>query len=428
VIALCKEYGIKLKPATDQDNEEYTTPSGKRYNGEIFANAASEIQQRIINDKNLIAKNPEGELAKKLDSMSLADYLQTIEKAEMDSQQAASVLSRTGAYFKKAYNAVMPGRHNIDTAEVIATIKGLYTAEAGRNAENISALQFVNEMSNQPGQFLASDCAYRVEGGTERIIQALRQDLEKKGVAFHQGEAAAIDKDGKGLSVTFKDGTVKNTDKVMLALPTKAISRISGLDALGLSQESSDTLSNAQYTHSTKFSIATKGDGKDSCLYSSEGFQAWRSEPGVMTFLVGGETMNQKKGSELVKQCLESYAKAQGSTVDKLFDTSKIADSGVNPNAPCYMSPAPGQSLKLAALSREVDLLAEQGVAVAGTFIPQRTPGNASIGFMECGVQSASRAVDILLDQEISLNQTQWQGKVKTERGTGHQRPANTLS
>lgn len=275
-------------------------------------------------------------------------------------------------------------------------------------------------MSSIPGQFLASDCAYRIEGGTQKLTDALRKELEDKGVKFHTGaQADSISKKDGKFQIAFKDGAQAQADQIMLAMPTKGLSEVKGLTDLGLTQESQDTLAAAQYTHSTKFSIALKGNGKDACMYSSKGFQAWRSAPGVMTFLVGGETLNEKKGSELVKQVLTSYAKSQGKKMEDMFDATQISYSGAGTSTPCYLSPAPGQSLKMASLSRNLDNMAANGIGVAGTFIPQQESGSASIGFMECGVESASRATQRLAGKQQSQDvqqgrsNTRWRDTVK---------------
>ncbi len=377
LIALCKELGVELIPATDQATEQFHLPDGRLISGEAFHKDYKPIAEQIIADKQcLIVDGKYTQLALHLNDISLTDYLQEL---------AA-----------KAQPPVDP--------QIIETVARVYGSEGGRNPEKINALQFVNEASDELGSFLSSDCGYRVAGGTHQLIDALRLYLQGRGVEFQAG--AKVTKLGKedgkfqlGFEVTPEKG-VEKFDKVTLALPAYALGKIEGLEALGMKPEERELLNNTQYCHSSKFFVKLK-DGVEvdnACFFSNDGFQAWISEKGMMTFLAGGENINKHKGIELINHCLGEYAKAHGKRVDELFEVApdKMVLGAPDLKRPCYASPAMGQATKLGDLFGAMERMAQNGIAIAGTFLPLREGQCSSVGFMECGAASAQRAAQML--------------------------------
>lgn len=414
MIKLCNDLGIKLKDATDQNNSDFSLSNGKAVSNGKMEKLLEPLQEKLRRDKANISSFPNGPRAREIQSMSMAQYLDSLVSEER-APEASGALARMGATLKKWLNKLNPWKTAPGISpEAIDVVKGAFTAEEGRTADKISAAQFIHEASLEKGNLIASNCGYRVEGGMETVIKALKADLEKKGVTFRMGtEVSGISKNADRFSLALKDGKTVESDKVVLATNAHALANINGLESLGLSSQSIEDLGKIQYTHSTKFSIATKGDGKDSCLFSGEGFQAWRSAPGVMTFLVGGEELNRMKGKELVQHCLDAYGKAQGKSADKLFDTSKVVYGGVDSNKPCYCSPAVGQTASLSRLSREFDALAENDIGIVGTFVPN---SKMQYGFMENGVESAERITSIMQGKERGLEQQKWRDLAKSQQ------------
>jgi len=377
MIALCEQLGVELIPATDQATEQFHNADGKILSGEAFHAAYKPIAEQIIADKqNLIVDNKYTTRALQLNQMSLTDYL----------QELAS----------KANPPVDP--------QIIETAARVYDSEGGRDPKNISAFQFVNEASGELGSFLNSDCGYRVKGGTEQIIHALKNYLQGKGVEFEMGaKATKVSKENGKFKLDFEVMPEKGNqefDKVLFALPAPALGKIEGLEVLGLKPEERELLNNTQYTHSSKFFVKLKPDAQvdNTCFFSHDGFQSWISEKGMMTFLAGGETINERKGIDLVHHCLEEYSKAHGKKIDDIFETApeKILFGAPDTKKPCYASPSAGQSIGLGGLFGAMDRLAKNGLSFAGTFLPRRDEEGASIGFMECGANSAARAANLL--------------------------------
>lgn len=387
LIAMCKELGVELIPATDQKTERFQTVDGKMISGEDFHRAYKPIAEQIINDKkNLIGKDGKyTERAKHLKGMSLVQYLQELNE-----------------------NAAKNGQ-KVDP-KIIETAARVYGSEAGNNPEKIDTLAFVNESSGELGSFLNSDCAYRVKGGTEELIKALHKRLEEKGVKFTTGaKLTNVSKNGAKFNLGFAgeqaQGVGQGFDKVALAVPMHALAEIEGLESLGMKPEERALLKNAQYTHSAKFFVKLKDGVKldNACFFSGEGFQTWISDEGMMTVLAGGEKINEKKGMELVNHVLESYAKAHGKKVEDLFEVTKenIVFGAPDTKRPCYASPGVGQSMDFGALFGTMDRMAKHGLAIVGTYLPCRGPEGTSVGFMECGAASASRAAKLINQPSI---------------------------
>jgi monoamine oxidase len=405
---ICKETGVKLVSATDQSTESYQLQNGSVMNSDQFFAAVAPVKQRIAKDKMDIASAPTGERAYYLDHISVTQYLAELSGMPQDQpsdslwMRVKNLTQRTWTQTKMTF-----GSKDVVDPGALKTLGAAYGSEAGRDPENVSALQFVNESSAQKDKLLASDCAYRVEGGTEAVVTALRKELEGKGVRFHmdaKATALAKGEDGK-FNLAFEIPQVGQTlhDKVIMALPMNAVAKIKGMEALGMTQEAANLLQNGQYTQSAKLTVRTKVPVEDSCMFSADGLQAWRSSPDTVTFLLGGETLNQRKGKDLVDYSLERYAAAHNTTADKIFDTSQVVFRAPDKEKSCYASPAPGQTLQFQKLGETADAMAQNGVGIVGSFLPNRSSDNA-IGFMESGVRSADRAVGIMLarDREVA--------------------------
>lgn len=388
MIALVKELlgEEALIPATDQKTERFQLPDGKMISGEEFHAAYKPLAEQIIADKkNLIVGREYTKTAKHLNEISLAEYLQELaKKAENEGKEV--------------------------DPKIIETVARVYASEAGRDPEKISALQFVNESSKEPGSFLNSDCGYRVKGGTEELIKALHQRLAEKGVKFATGaKLEEVSKNGAKFNLGFAgeqaEGAGQGFDKVALAVPMHDLAEIKGLEALGLKPEEREFLKNAQYTHSAKFFVKLKDGVKleDANFFSGEGFQTWISDKGMMTVLAGGEKINSMGKDELVNHVLESYAKAHGQKVEDLFEITKesIAFGAPDTRRPCYGSPAVGQAMDFGALFGAMNRMAEHGLAIVGTYLPLRAAEGTSIGFMENGLAAATRAAKLINQPSI---------------------------
>lgn len=392
LIALCKELGVELTPSADQQSETFQRPNGTLMPADKFYAEYKPIAEQIMRDKKAIAAEPGGELAKRLNGMSMEQYLEQLANT-VPVEDKRNFLQKTWDFVTFRKNRVNP--------DIIKMAKMAYASEAGRPAGQVNALQFVQEASATHGRFLDSDCGFRVAGGTEEIIRALKAKLEEKGVAFHHNcNLTGVSREGGKINLAFAENPngepSAQCDKVIMALPAYELAKVNGLEALGLSPDAQKIIKDTQYANNVKFTVKLKPGAKlpDSQFYANCGFQCWSPAPGQMTFLCSNEDMKGLRPADMVTKCLDTYAAANGVKAQDVFEQGPGKVVFTNPgNRPCYASPAPGQIMALEAFSGSLDALAANGVGIAGTFIPLHSAnGRQGVGFMECGVDSARAA------------------------------------
>lgn len=248
-------YNVKLVKSTEQGTEAFQRRNGTLMSGKDFCAAYAPIAKRIMADRERAEKNPNytitldnGKVAR-LDDLSTDEYLSYLQRTTPVNEK------RTTAQW--LYDTLTLGTNRVNP-EIVEMAKTAYCrGESGQSPEKISAKLFAGETSPSPDRFLASDCGYRVEGGMERVTQALEQYLRDKGVNFHMNTAVtAIAREG-GINTLQCGGDVPafRCGKTICALPAYAMDKIQGLKELGLSQESAQALQNAQYCDLAKFSI-----------------------------------------------------------------------------------------------------------------------------------------------------------------------------
>lgn len=396
---ICKELNIPVIKSLDSLESTYALADGRILSDAQFNATYRPISRQVIRDKKIIAGDPSGARARHLDSTSTSQYLRDLADNVKDER----------SFFLRLFTA----KPAFDPYILRAAEQG-YSAESGRPADQISGLQFLHEAAGtQDTLLLHSDCAFRVEGGTQRLTDALRADLEAKGATFHfNSKTDEISKQDGKFRLGFENGnaTPASFDQVVLGVQAHDMANIRGLEAVGLGAADQDALRQLQYSHSTKITVKTKAPvPADGFLMSSEGYQSWGRGTGEVVFLIGDDLPNRYKPQELMSRVLNDYAAKHGTTADRLFDASQFAYNGPNVQKPCYASPSQGQALKLQRLSDTFDYMAEQGVGVAGTYVPRHTADNRACGFMFQGVESADRAADIL----VSQYQQQAQSSVK---------------
>jgi hypothetical protein len=152
-----------------------------------------------------------------------------------------------------------------------------------------------------------------------------------------------------------------------------------------------------------------KGDVPQANFFG-KGFQSWTAGPGQMTFLCNAEDVSSGKISapQFMRQCMEQYAKANGTTAEQMFERGPGSVVLTNPGkgSGCYASPAPNQLMALEKFGSSMDSLAANNIGIAGSFLPKRSESGLEIGFMECGLNSAQNTVDLMMQPE--KNQTKW--------------------
>lgn len=383
LIALANELGVPLVENKGMEREEFIGKDGKVMTGDKFYAAYLPFALAVTRDREQMKNNPSGARAQMISAMTLDQYVSALQQEVKPQRNFWQMITDTFGF-----------THRGDMMDVAANC---YASEAGQPINKVSAAQFVTETSETNDAFLASDCKYRVKGGTEALIVRLRETLAARGVQFHTGaELESIGKNLDGMQqLHFKDGKLNTkTGKTIFALPTYSLSKVKGLDSIGLSQQARATLADAQYTNSYKLTIAFKPGMQppEGAYFTPNGFQCWSPAPGLFTILSTAEGLNGKSPKQLIHEQLQNYAKAHGSTADAMFDTKNM-DFNYPGKAACYASPRPGQKQAMQALIAEMPALAKNGIGIAGTYLPHED----YIGFMENGVVSAQRSCDLLI-------------------------------
>lgn len=418
--AVARELGVELELSTDQSRMAFQRPNGKRMSQEEFAAAYKPLADIIREDKQRAKSDPD--FAREMDGQSLDKYIASV--AARAEKQRISQRTYTG-YF----NEMMPWspRKGLDP-DIAKIVTEAYASEVGRPASAVSGMSFLREASTEcdanglPVALMESDCAYRVKGGMETLYARMREKLEDggKGVRFETGaRATGISRDGAATKLTFEDGRTEEAGRVVLAVPAHALGGIQGLEALGMQPEILAQASKLQYTKSAKITVKLK-EGVEippENYYSNSGFQAWqRPGEGSITFLVGGDMLEGKKGKALQAAVLREYAASLGKSPAELFD---VNESSIVTNAPgqdnaCYASPGVGQSLSLDNIRLANARLATQGVALVGSYIPTESGG---VGFMENAAEAAFTAQQTLVQQARELSAIRAQQKAAQRSG-----------
>ena len=394
ILELCRELGVPLNQSTDQGTELFLRPNGKVMKGEDFHAAYQPLAERILADKQEIQNNPDSARAQHLYSLSLNDYITEL-------RHSTPVIEQPN-FAQRAKNFIMR-RDNLVSAEVATMAMQAFASEAGQPPRHVSALQFLQEASSELGSFLDSDCAYRVEGGTEKIIDALSKHLQEQGVQIvQQAKLEAVDKTDDGTSLAFGNGMGK-ASQVIFALPTYAYKNIAGLETLGITPQVKQFVDETQYTNSVKFIVKMK-DGvppPNANMFANHGFQAWSSGDSEMTFLANADKLKKMSPTQLIEQVTKSYANGIGTKPEALFDLApgNVVFNNPGQNA-CYATPAPGKAMPMLHLEDALGKMADHGAAMVGTFLPVQTDSGCGLGFMECGAASASRAIERLVQVE----------------------------
>ncbi|HEU5047433.1 MAG TPA: FAD-dependent oxidoreductase [Rickettsiales bacterium] len=396
ILAMADELGVKYIEANKTMASRYYTPNGKLISDEEFNKGYRLISEQVYQDSQIIQNDPAGKRAQQLDNMSVTQYL----------KELAGNIKDDRSWLQKLTFRPKP---TVDPNILTMAAQGL-AAERMRPASQMSALQFMHETANKEGDLIPSDCQYRIEGGTQRLTDALEASLRASGAHFHLGtQMTEIGKENGKFSLRFDKQDEKQVfDQVVLATQAHPIANIKGIEEF-LPPDDIDTLQRLQYTNGTKITIGRKTPVENDGFFISHlGYEVWNRAPGESVFMIGSDLSEKYKPKELMKLVLEDYARAHNSTVDKEFDTQMVSYGGPDPKNVCYSSCSQGQYLKLRHLAQSFDQLAQQGLGIAGTYVPgemHMEDRSESANRMGHGVESAYRTVALMAAQEVAQEQ-----------------------
>jgi hypothetical protein len=419
---------LKLIPAIDQDKEKILLQDGTQIDTTTFHQIIEPLREFIRLDQAEIIKNPNGERAKLLDQANMDIYLQMLADHIEQQNQPKNLMEKLGDSMPWN-NERMEKQQQLLTA--IETIKGTFAPECGLPSNDISAFRFLHEFNGNSDSVIASDCGFRIEGGTEKLIEALHNDLKSKGVNFKLGnklESITKTEHGNMLNFVANDETQtkfsKHADKTILAVAAHAIPKIGGLDSLGLSNEALNDFAELKYTDNIiKCTIKLRPDVHvdRSVTLSANGYQAWMPEDNLVTFFIHDD--KSANPAQTIARVANEYAIADGgkNTTDIFMPLNGENVIFAEPKGEkvCYAAPSVSKYFKLMNNSTELDKLLANGIAVTGTFKPRFSEtGIAEVGCMEGGALASKIAVEKLFDKNIAHANEHHQGADLTKHWT----------
>ena len=310
-------------------------------------------------------------------------------------------------------------RHTTE-AWVIDLLDMAYVGECGLETEDLSSLNLVTfigtDLSKSFQIFGESDEAWRIKGGSSKLINALVDALKDK-IEMNLGYALTeLDKENEQIVMSFDapGGTQQRTfDVVILALPFTCLRNVNGLDRLRLSPEKLKCIRELGMGQNAKIMVGTKSQVwrsprpqsdlpvlSNGSICSDLAFQdiwetsrAQPSEAGILTDFLGG-----KAGLTDAKSALDAFR----ASLAKM--SPKMAES-LDPAAVTSMFwsryPYTLGSYTAAKVGQYTTMLNEAGKpALDGRlqFAGEHTSGANFFGYMNGGVHSGNRAAAALLE------------------------------
>jgi monoamine oxidase len=289
---------------------------------------------------------------------------------------------------------------------VIDLLDVAYVGECGLETEHLSSLNLVNVIGtalNEDFQiFGTSDEAYRIKGGSSKLIEALMDALKDKiemklGYALteldYQGGQIVMGFDGPGGAQT------QNFDAMILALPFTKLREVRGLDRLNLSPEKLKCINELGMGNNAKIMLGTTSRvwrtpasdlpvASDGSFLSDLGFQDfWETsdgqpgEAGILTVFLGGNAaLTDDKSVGLAKISPKMAENLDPKAVTSMFWSNYRYTLG---------------SYSAAKVGQHTTMFDEAAIpALSGRlqFAGEHTSGVDYSGYMNGGVRSGNRA------------------------------------
>jgi monoamine oxidase len=385
---LCKELRVEVQPlnAGDKGDDLYFFDGKFRspkdmMNPKAKTGAFRPIAKQIAADsEKLLDKDEEWtDFARELDKVSLEDYLNRL-KGKTD-DWAIDLL-------KVAY----VGEFGLETAD----------------QSSLNIVDFITSDLTKPFEiFGESDEAYRIKGGSSRLIEALAAALKDKAdirLGWALAETRAEDKKPALVFDTAAGAKTETFDYVILALPFTRLRQVNGLDALSFSEDKLRAINELGYGTNAKVLAGTKTRAwreatnafpapSNGAFYADLPFQqVWetsRAQPGqagIITNYLGGKAGEGTEADALaaLKSGLEAMSPRLGESLDPNAKASFFWAR--HPfTLGSYAGARPGQYTTL------LDVTAEPEFDGRVHFAGEHTSSDF-LGYMNGGVESGNRA------------------------------------
>ncbi|MFW7379215.1 MAG: flavin monoamine oxidase family protein [Oligoflexus sp.] len=346
---LAAELNIPLQDLRSQDRgvvQEYYFFDGKRYYEKDVIAAFAPLSRILRKDTQALFRDDEffvptifdrsdGDV-RRLDETSLAAYLHAL-KSEVESW-------------------------------VLELIKVAYIGEYGLDPEQQSALNLLILIDPKVKEgfriFGESDEGFRLQGGNERIIQALQERLVKFDIPLHlEHRLVAVKEHKNHVSLIFdvQGKTLEQqTQNVIFAVPFTTLREVEGIDKISLKSSQRKAILGLGYGSNSKLIMATTSrfwrestaawQASNGSLFTDLPSQSfWESSrmqntsAGILTCYLGGKS-GLAADADTSKQVLSDLAQIYPGSAKHFTDTIQVANWSQNPFAKgSYSCPMPGQ-------------------------------------------------------------------------------------
>lgn len=147
---------------------------------------------------------------------------------------------------------------------VKALLRVAYRCEFGLETDVQSALNLVDFIGTESDQFRLygdSDEAWRIEGGSSRLVDAMVARLESRARLELEHALVRIDADADPIRLTFETPAGRSSvvvDRVVLALPLTTLRRVKGLDTLALPPDQREAVMRLGYGTNAKIMLGAE--------------------------------------------------------------------------------------------------------------------------------------------------------------------------
>jgi monoamine oxidase len=315
----------------------------------------------------------------------------------------------------KAYLEQFRGKTEDDWA--IDLLDVAYVGECGLETEYLSSLNLVNFIGTALSEpfkiFGDSDEAYRIEGGSSKLIEALVDALKDKIEMNRRYALTGIDDENGRIALRFDapGGAQQRTfDAVILALPFTCLRNVEGLYRLQLSMEKLNCINELGMGHNAKIMVGTKSRvwrnpasdlpvPSDGSFCSDLGFQdLWETsrgqpgEAGILTVFLGGNAAltDEKSALAAFRAGLAKMSPKMAGSLDPKAVTSMFW-SNYRYTLGSYSAAKVGQYTTM------LDEAGKPALNGRLQFAGEHTSGADFFGYMNGGVRSGNRAAEELL-------------------------------
>jgi monoamine oxidase len=381
LLDLAKELDVGIQSLKEGEaGVDFYHFGGKIYTDEDVVAAFGPLGQRIAADlEGIYDANEEfTEKARKLDSISLKDYLATA---------------------------------GVGSASWLAQmLEVAYVPEYGLDADKQSSLNlidFINPDTTKGFQLFGdSDEAFRVQGGNENLCAALHRAIATKAKLHDNHRLVRIASEGSGIKLSFSNGkaVVSPTyEHVVLALPFSILRDVEGIKKMKLSEEKQRAIQELGYGINLKAMYGftdrhwrQPAAGRtvfcNGSVYSDKSFQTiWETsrgqagESGIITNFMGGSPAAQYGPDRIDSFLAEVDGIFPGLKAKHDGNKTMLNWSSMKTTRGSYSSPLVGQYTWVYAAAASAEL--DGHLIFAGEHTSSESPG-----FMNGGVESGNRA------------------------------------